>query len=550
MVIRLGLVAVLAILAAHGSWSSARLEAQAQSSVFFEEQAKTTRITKTGAGPGSGDELQTATRVRRCPPTDPDCDPVIDPDPVPKPCARPSSATLVATPSTIQHGQSATLEWAVRFPSLCTPPAVMVNGQTVEPRGTLVVTPMSNQRYVLYAGNTSVAQTTVTVELPAVVRIKGNTADWKRLLIQALEDPLPGFDGIAPEHRPGRTVLLAHDVDMDLTNYENLHISQGVTLTSELPPPGNELALAAFLGGPTNILDQGPVARNAFNLGPRLYTTSRPLPLFHIECNGANIFGDRVRLIGFRLQGPHFETEEGDDNTERAIMITSCSGVEISNMEISGWSGQAIYIQDQLGRISAFDDVKVLDNFIHHNQHKGESGYGVDTSIGAMATIERNVFDFNRHAITASADEGVGYRARNNLVLKGGGVHGTFFNPFTHQFDVHGDATCLLPDSLAIYNCGNAGQLFEYVENTFQFTVDHAIKIRGVPREPSTIHHNVFAHDDIEDAVNYKRPPSRPWPRCPTCGNTKTRPAPITTVNTASAISTETAGTTSSWPPV
>jgi hypothetical protein len=34
--------------------------------------------------------------------------------------------------------------------------------------------------------------------------------------------------------------------------------------------------------------------------------------------------------------------------------------------------------------------------------------------------IERNVFDFNRHAIAAGSEPGTGYTAQHNLVLKGG----------------------------------------------------------------------------------------------------------------------------------
>jgi hypothetical protein len=490
MRIHLGLIVVVGMFAAYGSWSP-EVDAQGAS-------ARGATVGSTGGA-----------QLMRCPPTTEFCAPgTIDPPPVLDPdtdaCGRHSSATLVATPPRIRQGQSATLQWSVTYPYPCTPPVITVNGQPVGLQGSLTVTPMSSSPYALFIGGVGVTQVNVYVDLPAVVRIKGNTGDWKRLLIQALGDPLPGLDGIPQDQRAGRTVLLAHNVDMDLTYSEDIHISQGVTLTSELPPPGNAplLMLAGFPKVP--IAEQGPVARNAFSLGPRLYTTSRPRPLLHIQCNGENIFGDRARLSGFRIQGPHFDTEEGDDNLERALMITSCTGVEISNMEISGWSGQAIYISDPAERISKFEDVKVVHNFIHHNQHQGGNGYGVETTGGAMATIERNLFDFNRHAIAAGGGPGVGYRANKNLVLKGGGHHDTFFNEWTHQFDVHGDDNCY--DIIPFYeerwwNCGNAGDAFQYIGNTFQYTSDLAIKIRGTPRIAAEIHHNVFARDDIDDAV-------------------------------------------------
>ena len=483
--IRLGLVAVTVVLVAS---VSAAQKARPVATVGAQEKAPVS--------------------IMRCPISNPDCGlpdipdpPVLDPDT--DSCGPHSGATLTATPSSINMGQSTTLQWNVTYPYPCTPPPIRLNGISVGVAGSMSVSPMSTSPYALYVGGTFAKQVTVTVQLPSLVRINGSTGDWKRLLVEALSQPLAGIDpSVPPEHRAGRTVILAHDVDMDLSYYENIHIGNGVTLTSEAPPVGNAPALA-LAGFPWEPMIR-PVARNAFRLGPRLYTTTRPRPLFHIQCNGENIFGNFVKLSGFRIQGPHFNTEEGDDNLEKGIMITSCTNVEITNMEISGWSGQAIYIQDPIGLNNSFDDVKIRENFIHHNQHRGGNGYGVETTAGAMATIERNLFDFNRHAIAASGDEGVGYRANKNLVLKGGGHHDTFFNEWTHQFDVHGNDNCY--DYIPFYeerwwNCGDAGDAFQYIGNTFQFTNDLAIKIRGTPRIAAEIHHNVFAHDALDDAV-------------------------------------------------
>jgi hypothetical protein len=58
--------------------------------------------------------------------------------------------------------------------------------------------------------------------------------------------------------------------------------------------------------------------------------------------------------MGFRLQGPKFETEQDGNAFPRGISIDSCLGVEIANMELSGWSGQAIYLKDTANRM---DDV-------------------------------------------------------------------------------------------------------------------------------------------------------------------------------------------------
>ena len=57
------------------------------------------------------------------------------------------------------------------------------------PEGTMTVAPMSTRRTPSSSADRASGRSNVIVELPAVVRIKGNTGDWKRLLIQALGDP-------------------------------------------------------------------------------------------------------------------------------------------------------------------------------------------------------------------------------------------------------------------------------------------------------------------------------------------------------------------------
>jgi hypothetical protein len=194
---------------------------------------------------------------------------------------------------------------------------------------------------------------------------------------------------------------------------------------------------------------------------------------------------------------------DGDDKLERGIQIDSCLGVEIANMELSGWSGAAIYIADGQGRQLGPDTVRIHDNFIHHNQHVGGNGYGVDHSVGAYSRIEHNVFDWNRHAITSSGKPGTGYMANENLVLAGGGHHDTFFNSYTQLFDVHGDANCPdIPPFDHTWQCGNAGDQYWFTNNAFQYTNDHAIKIRGTPRIQDIISGNVFTQDSQDGAID------------------------------------------------
>jgi hypothetical protein len=320
-----------------------------------------------------------------------------------------------------------------------------------------------------------------------VVHIKGNTAAWRDLLVQSIATP-------------NTRVVLDPIVDMDLTGLGDLGFASNVTLTSEIPSQHAPPQAARFPGGPQL---GNPEARNAHSPGPRLFTTSRPRPLFVVACSDPDFQTKvNVRISGFRIQGPHWDTVDGDDNLERAIHINSCLGVEITNMELSGFSGQAIYIVDDRGRMLNPDAVKIHGNFIHHNQHEGGNGYGVAVNDGGYASIEGNVFDFNRHAIKASGTAGTGYAARGNLVLKGGGVHGKIYNEHTHQFDVHGDANCPdVPLNQHSWNCGAAGDQFWYQKNAFQYTADKAIKLRGTPRVAAYIDSNVFAHDSLGDAI-------------------------------------------------
>lgn len=324
-----------------------------------------------------------------------------------------------------------------------------------------------------------------------VVVIEGNTDEWKACLVLALGTP-------------GTTVRLDDRIDMDLSGYYEITIANGVTLTSERPGPPPSVSPGRRIEGVPGA-EIGPVisGRTPQDPGPRLYTRTswKSKPLFEINCDP--LTRTSVRLFGFRLQGPHLNIAEGDWNLERGIQVAGCRGVEIANMELSGWSGIAIYVVS--GPPDCVLDpgaVWIHDNFIHHNQHVGTNGYGVDVGKGACASIERNVFDFNRHAITASGKAGASYRATYNLVLRGGGVHGKWYNQRTHLFDVHGDKNCPdTPLTKHIWNCGNAGDQFWITYNTFQYTADNAIKLRGTPRKGAYIENNVFAHKSIGAAI-------------------------------------------------
>ncbi len=150
--------------------------------------------------------------------------------------------------------------------------------------------------------------------------------------------------------------------------------------------------------------------------------------------------------------------------------------------------------------------VRIEGNFIHHNARDG-GGYGVDVSGGSFVTITGNVFNYNRHAVTATGKGHSGYIARFNYVLQGGYredpnvVYSGFYN---QHMDVHGEP----PGGY-----GNpAGTQFDISLNTLrgaqtyaQIRTRPAFMQRGVPAIGIDFHDNVLVHGSLNDAVRFKR---------------------------------------------
>ncbi|MCU0308369.1 MAG: hypothetical protein MUE51_11495 [Thermoleophilia bacterium] len=416
-------------------------------------------------------------------------------------CLRDARATLTADAPEIALGAETRVRWSATLPPACEEAGARLrlgSGQVVGLQGETPVRPMSSTSYSLRLEATGGAsavlgRAAVAVRLPAVVDIAEGSPPWQALMVQALGTP-------------GTLVRIAPGVRMDLTGRERIMIAERVTLTGDplvrpvATGPGGPvtapLPLLADPGAPAPLAP--PVRRSATSPGPLLFTRSRPRPLLEIA-------GDDVRITGLRLHGPTWGSGEGDDNLENGILVSGRVRVEIADLEVAGWSGQGIRVNDKEGRILGPQDVDIHDNVFHHNQHIGGNGYGVLTSAGAYATIRRNVFDLNRHAIASSGKAGTGYRAEHNLVLRGGGVHGKWYNSFTHQFDVHGDANCPdIPGNRHTWNCGNAGDQYWMQGNAFQYVSDDAIKLRGTPRVAAYIDGNVFAHRSVSDAVELR----------------------------------------------
>ena len=195
-----------------------------------------------------------------------------------------------------------------------------------------------------------------------VVDIKGSTSEWRNCLVEALQTD-------------NTTVQLGPDVDMDLTTVGPIHIAAGVTLKSVRSFPSRQV-IVARVAGRKRVLS----ARAGNANGPRLYTRAHPKGLLTIECYPAGALNDNVHISGFRLIGPDYGVESTeDDHLQIGILVINCKGVEISNMEIAGWSNQGIGIVDEprfdgKGRIDKPDQVVVRGNYIHNNQHEGAEG--------------------------------------------------------------------------------------------------------------------------------------------------------------------------------
>lgn len=270
---------------------------------------------------------------------------------------------------------------------------------------------------------------------------------------------------------PGATIRIAGTVDLDLSGLDGLRIAPGVQIIGD---------------------------RSVNPRGPRLFTTTIPVRLLYIGDSGGA--SDHVRITGIRLDGGRGGVIAPSSATGgTGISVFSSVDVEIDHNEIYGWQSTGVFVDDAMGRISLANatTVHIHDNFVHHNQHYREEGYGIATHGGAYALIDRNVFDYNRHALEGDGRTGTGYLAYRNLFLTGGGVNsepgGGLFEINTHMLDMHGTENCL---GFTAY-CGQAGEYMDIEYNTILYTAGTGFKLRGDPTVGASVGNNVFAHDQV-----------------------------------------------------
>jgi hypothetical protein len=452
------------------------------------------------------------------------------------PCADKKLGSLSVSAPSIGLGQSTTVSWNFHSTTECQPTWVRIyyqdattgvrmntdlSGKIVGPSGSASDRPQSSGSYVLEAyingWMVDLDGAPVTVALPVVdgrPTVDITQPDQNGLFAQA----------IATEHA---LVRIAGTLDLDLSYMSFLYVAPGVDILGD---------------------------RTAVRAGPRLFTTTFPLRLLQIGTPYAP--SDHVHISGIRLDGG-----ESDDPfsavgqlPEFGITVFSSQDVELDHNEIARWREAAVSVHDdnddpafvsRINRDNA-DTVWVHDNYIHHNQHPSSNvcgggavgdggghaaGYGVEAADGAYVTIERNVFDWNRHSIAGDGKSGTGYIARDNLILPHGGVHfrcvtssddviAIVLNPFagaayiaakaldgdsiyhTHAIDMHAVNTCHngvfvgdKPD-FGDHNCGPAGEFMDIEFNTILYTAGNGIHLRGTPKDKMLVQHNVFAHQN------------------------------------------------------
>jgi hypothetical protein len=228
------------------------------------------------------------------------------------------------------------------------------------------------------------------------------------------------------------------------------------------------------------------------------------------------IVGNNVRVSGLRFRGPSADTAENLPTTT-AIRLENVFDVVIDHNEFHNWTAagvsiahtpRATYADPRPITFATASRIRVTENFFHHNQ-KQNSGYGIVVEQSSYAYIDKNTFDYNRHAIASTGgrrgypmdesgepldpDRGPehGYAAYLNLVLDGHSsqtaVGGTITWQ-THHFDVHGTESNWLGVD---YYDGWAGETIDVANNSFLNVKGTAFNVRGTPASAAYFRNNV-----------------------------------------------------------
>ncbi len=198
--------------------------------------------------------------------------------------------------------------------------------------------------------------------------------------------------------------------------------------------------------------------------------------------------GVNTRFYGLRFQGPSTSAERVEPTASAILHGPNQSfdppvdgGLEVDNCEFWGWTLAGVDVRNRTG---AF----IHHSYFHDNLRDG-LGYGVAFGDGAQGRVIGNLFNNNRHAIAADGRD-TGYEAAWNTVMGDG----------TEQsFDTHGivdrcddDKEKKNDECKPGFPISDAGLWLYIHHNTFLFTGDPTITVRGVVRDCAWIENNEF----------------------------------------------------------
>jgi hypothetical protein len=280
--------------------------------------------------------------------------------------------------------------------------------------------------------------------------------------------------------QPGDVVWVEADA-IDLGDAHDIEIPAGVTLAS---------------------------GRGMLQTGPLLYTNEFEDNDDPDDRRTVFILRDGARVTGLRFRGPSGSTEAQHAEVALTIADAAITRVQVDRNEFYHWTRAGVFIEEA-GDPQHPENVRITRNYFHHNQAAG-NGYGVNVRKGAYPLIDRNTFDYNRHAISCDGRPETGYHAYGNFVLRGGHDyryewHGIPFWVWDQHFDMHG-----YPHD------GDTGGLTVFIRrNTFRGAQKYgpppplpgrktraAFKLRGTPVGNAYFEHNVLSHDSEEEAIH------------------------------------------------
>ena len=139
----------------------------------------------------------------------------------------------------------------------------------------------------------------------------------------------------------------------------------------------------------------------------------------------------------------------------------------------------------------------------------------MDVNGGSFVTITGNVFNYNRHAVTASGRPFTATSRASTTCCRAATktlrAHGGYYN---QHMDVHGRGAAGRE-----YVGGPAGTQFDVSLNTFRGAQGYgflgptrpAFMQRGMPRSASYFRDNVLVHGSLDEAVRLKSGDPRTW---------------------------------------